>query len=83
MTASAVTIRYFAGAKAAVGTAEETARAGDLAELKAIVTERHGHELERILKSSTLLVNGLAARGDDAAFSEGDTVEILPPFAGG
>lgn len=83
MTANAVTIRYFAGAKAAVGTAEETARAGDLAELKTIVSKRHGHELERILKSSTLLVNGLAARDDAAALSEGDTVEILPPFAGG
>ncbi|WP_026923264.1 MoaD/ThiS family protein [Glycomyces arizonensis] len=83
MAASEVTVRYFAGAKAAAGTAEETARAGDLAELKSVLAERHGYELERVLKASTLLVNGLAARDDTAALAKGATVEVLPPFAGG
>lgn len=78
-----LTVRYFAGAKAASGTAEETARAADLAELKTVLTERHGYELERVLKASTFLVNGLAARDDDAPLAEDATVEVLPPFAGG
>lgn len=83
MTAVEVTVRYFAGAKAAAGTAEETARAGDLAELKAVLADRHGYELERVLKASTLLVGGLAARDEAAPLAEGAVVEVLPPFAGG
>ncbi|WP_026931504.1 MoaD/ThiS family protein [Glycomyces tenuis] len=83
MAENVVTVRYFAGAKAASGTAEETARAADLAGLKTILAERHGYELERVLKVSTLLVDGLAARDEDAPLAEGATVEVLPPFAGG
>jgi molybdopterin synthase sulfur carrier subunit len=83
MAGSTVTVRYFAGAKAAAGIAEETARAVDLAGLKAALAERHGHELERVLKVSTLLVDGLRARDEDEPLAEGATVEVLPPFAGG
>ncbi|MCH7229535.1 MoaD/ThiS family protein [Glycomyces sp. L485] len=78
-----VRVRYFAGARAAAGTAEEDVPAGDLADLKAALAERHGHELERVLKVATLLVDGRAAREDALALAEGATVEVLPPFAGG
>ncbi len=83
MSAIEVRVRYFAGAKAAAGTAEETASAGDLAELKAVLAERHGYELERVLKASTLLVNGLSCRDEAAPLTGGAVVEVLPPFAGG
>lgn len=83
MTATEVRVRYFAGAKAAAGIAEETAPAADLAELKTVLAQRHGQELERVLKASTLLVNGLARRDEAAPLAEGSVVEVLPPFAGG
>ncbi|GAB3226359.1 MoaD/ThiS family protein [Glycomyces halotolerans] len=77
-----VRVRYFAGAKAAAGRAEESAPASSVAELKTLLSARHGHDLERVLKVATLLVDGRGV-GDDAVLAEGVTVEVLPPFAGG
>ncbi|GAB3647545.1 MoaD/ThiS family protein [Glycomyces tarimensis] len=79
----AVTVRYYAGARAAAGTAQEDVAAADLGGLKASLAERHGAELERVLKASTLLVDGRAAREDALVLADGTTVEVLPPFAGG
>ena len=78
-----VKVRYFAGAKAAAGAAEEQVAASDVAGLKAILGERHGFELERVLKSSTLLVDGRNVRDEGAILADGAVVEVLPPFAGG
>ncbi|WP_442864152.1 MoaD/ThiS family protein [Arthrobacter sp. ATA002] len=36
-----------------------------------------------MISRSTFLVNGFAARDRSAVLSGGDTVDILPPFAGG
>ena len=79
----AVKVRYYAGARAAAGTNEEDVAAASVAELRAALTGRHGAELERVLKASTLLVDGRAARDDALPLAEGTTVEVLPPFAGG
>lgn len=76
-------MRYFAGAKAAAGRAEEQVSAGDVGELKAVLTERHGPALGKVLSASTLLVDGLAAKDPATVLAAGVTVEVLPPFAGG
>jgi sulfur-carrier protein len=78
-----VTVRYFAGAKAAAGIGEEQVAAADVAELKAVLAQRHGPVLDKVLSASTLLVDGLAAKDPATVLPAGVTVEVLPPFAGG
>lgn len=84
--APVVTVRYFAGAKAAAGRGEEqvsAAEAADVAELKTVLAQRHGPALDKVLSVATLLVDGLAAKDPATALPAGATVEVLPPFAGG
>ena len=79
-----VTVRYFAGARAAVGgTSAEDAEAESLAELIQLLTERHGERLGLVLKSASFLVDGLACHVRQGALPAGVTVDVLPPFAGG
>lgn len=83
---AAGTIRYWAAAKAAAGTAEEPYAADTLAEALAGVRERHPGELVRVLRRSSFLVDGdpVGTRGHETVrLAEGGTVEVLPPFAGG
>ncbi|GAA4319377.1 hypothetical protein GCM10023162_26440 [Klenkia terrae] len=44
-----VTVRYFAGARAAVGVDTETRDAGSLDELVGQIVDAHGERLERVL----------------------------------
>lgn len=83
---AAGTIRYWAAAKAAAGTAEEPYAADTLAEALAGVRERHPGELTRVLLRSSFLIDGtpVGTRGHETVrLAEGGTVEVLPPFAGG
>lgn len=78
-----VTVRYFAGARAAAGVAEEPATARTLGELRAQLAAVHGERLERVLTACSFLVNGVAAREESLPLPAGGTVDVLPPFAGG
>ncbi|GHG64544.1 hypothetical protein GCM10018779_34530 [Streptomyces griseocarneus] len=82
------TIRYWAAAKAAAGTAEEPYAAVTLAD--ALAAARHRHEAKpefaRVLSRSSFLVDGDPVGTRDHStvqLAEGGTVEVLPPFAGG
>jgi molybdopterin converting factor small subunit len=82
------TIRYWAAAKAAAGIAEERYEATTLAEALDGARARHGGkpEFTRVLERCSYLVDGTAVGGRAHAavrLSEGGTVEVLPPFAGG
>ncbi|MFI5620356.1 MoaD/ThiS family protein [Streptomyces sp. NPDC051567] len=80
------TIRYWAAARTAAGTAEEPYSARNLAEALEAVRERHPGELTRVLLRCSFLVNDepVGKRPHEAVpLSEGGTVEVLPPFAGG
>ncbi len=83
-----VTIRYWAAAKAAAGTPEETVEASTLgAALNAAVASRKpDRRLAEIFTRSSFLVNadpvGRADR-QSIVLAEGDVIEVLPPFAGG
>ncbi|GAA4787027.1 MoaD/ThiS family protein [Streptomyces ziwulingensis] len=81
-----VTVRYWAAAKAAAGTAEEAFEAATLAEALDAVRERHPGELTRVLPRCSFLIDGDPAgkRGHETVrLADGGTVEVLPPFAGG
>ena len=85
-----VTVRYWAGARAAAGTAEDVfAVAGDvsLADLVARVLERHPDDrMARTVAVCSVLVGDRPVRSQDPAavsVAPGSVVELLPPFAGG
>jgi sulfur-carrier protein len=80
-----VTVRYFAGAQAAAGVAEERLPAPGpvaLEELAAELGRRHGPALERVLAASAFLVDEVPGPRDRVV-PTGATVDVLPPFAGG
>lgn len=79
-----VTVRFFAGARAAAGVAEEALPAGGtLAELISTLSVRHGERLGSVLAAASFLVDGLACRDRDRTLPAGAVVDVLPPFAGG
>lgn len=80
------TIRYWAAARAAAGTAEEPYDATTLAEALESARERHAPQLAEVLDRCSFLVDGQpVGRRDPRAvrLAEAGTVEVLPPFAGG
>ncbi|MEV6845309.1 MoaD/ThiS family protein [Actinoplanes sp. NPDC051411] len=80
---SVLTVRYFAGARAAAGVSTETASAVTLDELVQSLTDQHGERLGVVLKAASFLIDGLACHDRGAALPVGATVDVLPPFAGG
>ena len=81
---SDLTVRYFAGARAAAGgVSAEAAAAGSLDELAQVLTDRHGERMGLVLKAASFLVDGLSCHDRRAALPVGATVDVLPPFAGG
>ncbi|GAA4180349.1 MoaD/ThiS family protein [Streptosporangium oxazolinicum] len=80
-----VIVRYWAAAKEAAGVAEERSEAATLAELMTKITSnREG--LARVVSLSSFLVNGdpVGRRAHETiVLTDGATIEVLPPFAGG
>jgi sulfur-carrier protein len=83
-----VTIRYWAAAKEAAGTAEESVDATTLRDAldAAIASRRPDTRLETVIARSSFLVNadpvGRANKGS-ITLDDGAVIEVLPPFAGG
>ncbi len=78
-----VTVRYFAGARAAAGLATEIREASSLDELVGQIVGEHGERLERVLTACSFLVDGTSTRDRAVTLSPGSVVDVLPPFAGG
>jgi molybdopterin converting factor small subunit len=76
-----VTVRLFAAAAEAVGANEVTVEASDVAGLREVlgaVNDTAGP----VIRQCAVLDGGV--RRDDAhVLSEGATVDVMPPFAGG
>ncbi len=80
-----VTVRYFAAARAAVGAESETlvVRPGTtVAELVGRLAVR-GSRLADVLSRCSYLCDGVAVRDETAPLRAGNTIDVLPPFAGG
>ena len=80
-----MTVRFFAGAQAAAGTAEEKLVLPAPATVRTLTRElsgRFGADLTRVLAAASYLVDELAAP-PDRALRDGDRIDVLPPFAGG
>lgn len=83
--ADVITVRYFAGARAASGTDEETlpaTRSLPLDELADVLAQRHGPALARVLEVASFLVDETTGTRERLV-PVGSVVDILPPFAGG
>ena len=79
-----LTVRYFAGARAAAGgLSAEPAEASTIDALTQVLADRHGDRLAVVLTAASFLVDGLACHDRHAALPAGATVDVLPPFAGG
>lgn len=80
-----ITIRYFAGARAASGRESEQLVVDGPTPLEGLagqLAERHGPGLARVLEASSFLVDEVA--GDRLrVVPVGAVVDVLPPFAGG
>ena len=76
-----VTVRYWAGARSAAGLDEEQLQAASVHEVVAALSQR-STKLAGVLALSSLLIDGLVVR-TDAPLADGQTLEVLPPFAGG
>jgi molybdopterin converting factor small subunit len=78
-----VTVRYWAAARAAAGCDQELVEAGTVGDLMAAIGSRP--PLARVLSVSSVLVDGLAVRPEDAVhpLAHDAVVDVLPPFAGG
>lgn len=76
-------VRYFAAAADAAGRADETldvagATVGDLRET---LVARYGEPMQRVLKSGSILVDGVVTRDDARPLGLG--ADVLPRFSGG
>jgi sulfur-carrier protein len=80
-----ITVRYFAAARAAAGADSETVTLRPdttVAELVKSLAAR-GEPLANVLNRCSYLRDGVAVRDETMALSCGDTIDVLPPFAGG
>jgi molybdopterin synthase sulfur carrier subunit len=80
-----VTVRYFAAARAAAGVEAETVVVRPGTTVSGLVERlaARGSRLATVLTRCSYLCDGIAVRDETAALHPGDTVDVLPPFAGG
>ena len=81
----AVHLHYWAGARAAAGTAEETVEAGSVRAALDLAGAGRDERFQRVVRACSLLVDGVAAHAKDLdrPLTDPVRVEVLPPFAGG
>lgn len=84
-TGVAVTVRYFAAAKAVTGIETETLQLAGGATVRDLVNSigARGADVAKVLTRCSFLRDGVAVRDLDAALETVETVDVLPPFAGG
>ena len=84
-TALAVTVRFFAAARGAAGTESDLVTMQPGATVADVVAELccRSDELARVLQRCSFLCDGVAVRNRGATLRSGQTLDVLPPFAGG
>jgi sulfur-carrier protein len=85
VTAETITVRYFAAARAAAGSDSEElmVRPGaTVAELVDGLGSR-SQALAHVLVRCSFLCDGVAVRDQAHLLRAGNTIDVLPPFAGG
>jgi molybdopterin synthase sulfur carrier subunit len=80
-----VTVRYFAAARAAAGAESETVVVRPCTTVAELVDRLavRGSGLATVLSRCSYLCDGTAVRDETAPLRPGNTIDVLPPFAGG
>ncbi|KUI35112.1 MoaD/ThiS family protein [Mycobacterium sp. GA-2829] len=80
-----VAVRYFAAARAAAGVESEnlTLPAGTTVQDLVDELASRSPELSRVLARCSYLCDGVAVRDTGIGLSNAQTLDVLPPFAGG
>ena len=81
-----VTVRYFAAARAAAGVPQERlelAGQGSVGQVLEAAVHRHGADLAKVLQRCSYLLDEIAVHGELTPVRDGQTLDVLPPFAGG
>ena len=84
-TSVEVTVRFFAAARAAAGHEEETIRIQPGTTIAKLVDQLGDRDanLAKVLMRCSFLCDGVAVRDADVALINAQTIDVLPPFAGG
>ena len=78
----AVTVRFFAAARAAAGVNEITLDSSSAMHLLDQAAELHP-KLSQVLPQCSFLLDEVSLRDLSVAVKDGSTLDVLPPFAGG
>lgn len=77
-------VRLYAVAREIAGRDEVRLEVASLPEAAAQLSAGFGERMARLVEASTFLHDGTRYRSHDALpLGDGDTVDLLPPFAGG
>lgn len=84
-TTVALRVRYFAAARAAAGRETEIVNAAPGTTVAALVASlaARGPELAHVLRRCSFLCDEIAVRDLAKELSDGQIIDVLPPFAGG
>lgn len=87
-SANHVTVRYWAAARAAAGLESEVVRAATLADVLTEISRRHRDRdrFDDVIATCSMLHGEVPVGARDpaaVALRAGDSIEFLPPFAGG
>lgn len=84
-TTVAVTVRYFAAARAAAGAEVETLTVQSGTTVAGLVDGLGARdaELAKVLKRCSFLCDGIAVRDGGVTLKAEQIIDVLPPFAGG
>jgi sulfur-carrier protein len=80
-----IVVRYFAAAGAAAGMDEETLNVASGATVADVTAELSARDtaLAAVLARCSYLCDGVAVRDKSEALLTNQTLDVLPPFAGG
>ena len=84
-TPATVTVRFFAAARAAAGTESDELSVPQGATVADVVNQLccRSDDLARVLQRCSYLCDGVAVRNQGTELRSGQTLDVLPPFAGG
>jgi molybdopterin converting factor small subunit len=78
-----VRVRYFAAAADAAGRTDETLEVSGatVGALRDALASRYGEAMERVLRTGSILVDGVVSRDSERPL--GAAADVLPRFSGG
>lgn len=76
-------IRFFAAAADAVGSDEAQLQVASVGDLRQELSERYGSTTADVVAKCSIMIDGVRVESNEHVIHDGDTVDVLPPFAGG